>query len=154
MDRRTFLITTGAACLTAGRAWADRRIVNSPGDGYLNLRTGPGSNFDVIRRMGHGSSVETLEWSEGWVRVRHQSGAIGWAFGKYLARPASSGGYRVYSPGDGYLNLRTGPGTRFDILRRMYNGERVTILEVSGTWVRVRHESGAVGWCSSKFLRQ
>ena len=35
-------------------ALAEMRIVNSPGDGYLNLRTGPGSQFDIILPMTHG----------------------------------------------------------------------------------------------------
>lgn len=152
MDRRIFILSA-AACALARPARAEQRVVHSPGDGFLNLRTGPGSEFGIIRRMYHGSRVETLEWAGGWVRVRHESGDVGWAFAQYLVRPTTND-LRVYSPGDGYLNLRTGPGTRFDIITRMYNGEGVRVLEASGTWVRVQHESGLVGWCSSNFLRR
>jgi uncharacterized protein YgiM (DUF1202 family) len=154
MDRRLFIGATVAAAVFAGAARAERLVVNSPGDGFLNLRTGPGSDFDIIRRMTHGTTVETLERAGNWVRVRHQSGAVGWAYAAYLARPAASNRRYIYSPGDGFLNLRTGPGTQFDILRRMYNGEAVTIHERAGSWVRVQHESGAVGWASEKFLRR
>jgi uncharacterized protein YgiM (DUF1202 family) len=154
MDRRFFILSATAVSVIGAPSFADTMLINSPGDGFLNLRTGPGSNFDVIRKMYHGSRVETLETSGNWVRVRHESGAVGWTFAKYLARP-SAGSYHVYSPGDGYLNLRTGPGTKFDIIRRMYNGEDVRILEVSGAWARVKHyDSGATGWCSTKFLQR
>ena len=53
MRRRAFLATaTGfAATFAAGTAQADVLIVNSPGDGYLNLRTGPGTGFDIIHQM-------------------------------------------------------------------------------------------------------
>ena len=83
-----------------------------------------------------------------------ETGAVGWAFHKYLA-PFEGGVPMkfVYSPGDGYLNLRTGPGTGYQIIMRMYNGESVEIVERKGSWVRVYHQSGAQGWCSEKFLR-
>lgn len=151
MRRRTFLASSAAFFVTATTARAETRIVNSPGDGFLNLRTGPGSNYSIIQQMYHGSSVETLEWSGNWVRVRHQSGATGWASGKYLARPAARW-LQVYSPSDGYLNLRTGPGTKYGIIRRMYNYEGVEVLEVQGNWARVRHESGDTGWAHRRYM--
>lgn len=154
MKRRMFLTVAAAALVTAGQARAERLLVNSPGDGFLNLRTGPGSQFDIIRKMFHGSAVETLEFANGWVRVRHESGAVGWAFAKYLVRPAATNVRYVYSANDGFLNLRTGPGTRYQIIRPMYNGEAVTLLERSGGWVRVKHESGAIGWTFEKYLRR
>lgn len=151
MRRRTFLATATAFVATARAAQADTYVVNSPGDGYLNLRTGPGSNYAIIRPMTHGSTVETLEWAGNWVRVRHASGDVGWAFAKYLGRAVSP--YKqVYSPSDGYLNLRTGPGTQYNIIRRMYNWEGVKLLEIKGNWARVRHDSGATGWAHRRYL--
>ncbi|UYV37006.1 SH3 domain-containing protein [Rhodobacteraceae bacterium D3-12] len=142
--------------LMAVSAQAEMRRVNSPGDGYLNLRTGPGSSYDIVRRMTHGAKVDVLEAKGGWLRVRHRtSGREGWAYSKYLVRPkANTLQRRVYSPGDGFLNLRSGPGGDFKILRRMHHGDRVRILERKGSWVRVRHSSGAQGWAFAKYLRQ
>lgn len=134
---------------------AEVMIVNSPGDGFLNLRTGPGGNFAIIMEMNHGTALNTLEFSGNWARVEHESGAVGWAFRKYMVRPASGPAkLYVYSPGDGFLNLRTGPGSGFAIITRMYNGEWVEILERSGNWVRVYHEYGDEGWAYSKYLRR
>ena len=152
MRRRLFL-AAGAAFVATGRAAsAETLLVNSPGDGYLNLRTGPGSQYQIIRKMYHGSSVEVLEAAGAWLRVRHQSGAVGWAFGQYLVRPASTSWLTVYSPADGYLNLRSGPGTKYQIIMPMYNGEQVEVLERKGNWARVRHQSGAVGWAYRSYL--
>ena len=135
--------------------WAEVLVVNSPGDGFLNLRTGPGGQYNIIMPMQHGTIVETLEAKGNWVRVRHESGNEGWAFRKYMV--AFDGGVptlRVNSPGDGYLNLRSGPGSDFAILRRMYNGDWVEVMERKGGWLRVRHESGTEGWAYSKYLRK
>lgn len=142
-----------ALWLSALSAQAEVLVVNSPGDGFLNLRTGPGSGFDIIMEMTHGTTVNTLEYAGNWARVQHESGAVGWAFRKYMVQPASGPArYYVYSPGDGFLNLRTGPGTGFAVVARMFNGEWVEILERSGGWVRVYHQGGYEGWAFSKYL--
>jgi N-acetylmuramoyl-L-alanine amidase len=151
-----FLLSAFLAVFLATVAVAETRMVNSPGDGYLNLRTGPGSGYDIVLRMDHGSLVDILETRGKWRRVHHLvSGAQGWAFGKYLLREdAGTTMMRVYSPGDGYLNLRSGPGGDFAILRRMYNGDQVEIVERKGNWVRVYHQSGAEGWAFARYLRK
>jgi N-acetylmuramoyl-L-alanine amidase len=149
------ILTTLLLITFALAARAEVMIVNSPGDGYLNLRTGPGGKFAIIMRMYHGTAVNTLEYAGNWARVEHESGAVGWAHRKYMVRyDAGPAKYRVYSPNDGFLNLRTGPGTGYAVIERMYNGTWVQILERSGNWVRVFHEYGSEGWAYSKYLRR
>jgi len=136
-------------------AHAEVMVVNSPGDGFLNLRTGPGSNFAIVLQMNHGTTVNTLEYSGSWARVEHESGAVGWASRKYMTRYAQGAAkYYVYSPNDGFLNLRTGPGTNYSVISRMYNGSWVEVLERAGNWVRVFHEYGDEGWAYSKYLQR
>lgn len=153
MQRRSFLAGATAMAIAswAGTARADALLVNAPQDGYLNLRTGPGEGFDILFAMPHGSEVHTLEWSGNWVRVRHESGHTGWCSAKFLARMGPKR-YRVHSADDGFLNLRSGPGTSFAIVLQMYNGEAVEILGSSGNWRQVRHESGTVGWAHGRYL--
>lgn len=136
--------------LNATIAAAQTLYVNSPGDGYLNLRSGPGGNYAILGEMYHGSAATVLERSGSWLRVRHESGATGWAASRYLAGWVPS--LAVYSPGDGYLNLRQGPGTGHAILRRMYNGDLVTVLGRRGSWLYIRHSSGAQGYAHSRYL--
>ncbi|HHS93831.1 MAG TPA: SH3 domain-containing protein [Rhodobacterales bacterium] len=152
MKRRTFVLSATSAFFAASLpAQAETLVVRSPGDGYLNLRTGPGTRYRIIRRMYNGSKVDVLEQAGNWVRVRHQSGDVGWASLKYLKRPNTKW-RKVYSPRDGYLNLRRGPGTGYAIIMRMYNGERVKILDRKGKWRYVRHENGAKGWAYVDYL--
>ncbi|MCB1349419.1 MAG: SH3 domain-containing protein [Maritimibacter sp.] len=153
MNRRAFLARATAlgAMSLAGPASADALVVNSPGDGYLNLRTGPGTGFDIVFAMPHGSQVYTLEWSGPWVRVRHETGRTGWCAADFLARIGPER-LTVHSALDGFLNLRTGPGTGYAIILQMHNDDRVEVLGGSGNWRQVRHESGAVGWAHRRYL--
>ena len=54
----------------------------------------------------------------------------------------------------GTVNMRTGPGTEYRVVDRLYRGERVRIEHCtrSGRWCEVRRR-GPDGWVSSRYLR-
>lgn len=63
----------------------------------LNLRTGPGTSYSIITTMPKGSSVELLDTSSAWPKVKYGS-TVGYASPSYLSvSPPSttSGGYAV-----------------------------------------------------------
>jgi Caspase domain/Bacterial SH3 domain len=43
--------------------------------------------------------------------------------------------------GDNFLSVRTGPGTHFNEIARIYTGDRVTICGTSGRWLKIRFGS-------------
>ena len=51
------------------------------------------------------------------------------------------------------LNVRTGPGTKYAIVLGVRGGDRLTVLERSEGWIRVRTDSGKEGWVSSSFTK-
>jgi len=54
--------------------------------GALNLRDGPGGDHTVVAQMKRGSWVEVQDRVGGWAKLRHESGAEGWALRRYLVR--------------------------------------------------------------------
>ena len=57
----------------------------------LNVRSGPGTEYEVLDRVSQGTSVVILEQTgNGWLRVRYlsQSGAAaeGYVSGEYISR--------------------------------------------------------------------
>lgn len=182
---RAVVMSLVLGLVMAVSALAETRVVNAPGDGFLNLRTGPGTSYQIILPMTHGSQVEVFEYAGKWMRVQHQpTGAMGWAHGRFLL-PAPSGssirqggglgiqsdggaGIRrdgqinggppqmiVADPKDGWLNLRAGPGTRYQVLLRMWNGDRVDVHDTQGKWAKVyHHNSGTLGWAYLPYMRR
>lgn len=139
--------------IVSGSVFAEELMVNSPGDGFLNLREGPSSNHPIIIEMYHGQTAEVLSISGNWLQVRHQSGTTGWAYGKNLIPVSSAKSQlRVNSPNDGYLNLRSGPSANHQIIRQMEHGSRASVIGRSGDWLQVQHDSGSTGWAHSKYL--
>ena len=58
--------------------------LNPYGDNFLSLRTGPGSRFDEIDRLGPNTQLTVLRQSGGWLYVRTESGDTGWVFSRYV----------------------------------------------------------------------
>jgi len=133
---------------------AQTLYVKQTEDGYLNLRSGPGTRYEVLDRLAPGDRVVVQETVGRWYRVVSPGGDKGWVAGDFLER-VGDGRTTLFvkQTGDGYLNLRSGPATSHDILRRMYPGDRLEPLERSGDWIRVRHVSGAVGWAHGSYIR-
>jgi N-acetylmuramoyl-L-alanine amidase len=50
------------------------------------------------------------------------------------------------------LNLRSGPGTNFGVLKILPRGTRVDVLSVSGSWSNVE-VGGLKGWVSNQYLK-
>ena len=69
------------------------------------------------------------------------------------AASSSGGGGDTVTVVPSSLNVRTGPGTSFSVVISARGGDRLTVLERSGEWLRVRTNSGKEGWVSSRFTR-
>jgi len=50
------------------------------------------------------------------------------------------------------VNIRTGPGTQYDIITQVNRGEILEALNKSGDWYNVRLKDGTVGWISALYV--
>jgi N-acetylmuramoyl-L-alanine amidase len=81
-----------------GTGWASLDYLERAADGtatslfvaagpdWLNLRAGPGTDAPILRRMYPGDRLEPIGREGAWLRVRHVSGAVGWAHSDYVTR--------------------------------------------------------------------
>jgi len=151
----------------------------SAGGLSLNMRSGPGTSFGVVRSIPSGAQVEVMGGGQnGFLPVRY-GGTTGWASSQYLrmgstgtpatptATPAATatappandppgntvtGSATVTTVGVS-LNLRSGPGVSFGVVRSIPSGAQVELMGDSrnGFWP-VRYQ-GTSGWASAEFLR-
>lgn len=54
------------------------------GASYLNVRSGPSTNYRVITRLQNGDSVRILEEQNGWYEIILQNGRVGYVSGEYI----------------------------------------------------------------------
>ena len=72
---------------------------------YLNLRTGPGTDYTVIGHLLNGAEVKVLEESNGWYKVVVPE-QTGYVYGKYLeVLNTSAGGYENDTDTAGLLEI-------------------------------------------------
>jgi len=111
----------------------------------LNLRSGPGTSYSIIRVMPKGATVSVLSVSGSWAKVIY-SGITGYASIAYLTPVSTTTMYTTAN-----LNMRTGPGTNYSIIRVIPKGAAVTVLSMSGGWARVSY-GGSTGYTSAAYL--
>lgn len=111
MTMKTFTSRLGltlAACLIGGAAMAYPAQVSRD----LNLRSGPGTNYQVVATMPGGAVVDVEGCRGSWCRVEYR-GRQGWASGNFLGEVRQSRGpvYRDPPPVYGYSQrVRPAPG--------------------------------------------
>lgn len=67
--------------------------------------------------------------------------------GGLLASGAAEAAYTT-----GTVNLRTGPGTVYEVIYAVPPGTHVQVFTCQPSWCQVRVSGGAVGWISSSFI--
>jgi hypothetical protein len=63
---------------------------------------------------------------------------------------------RLDRNGDGFLAVRTGPGTNFLMTDQLFNGDKVTVMlgEIQGPWLPIIYGDSRKGWAHRKWLFQ
>ncbi len=44
----------------------------------VNMRSGPGDNYRLVGKANYGVVFKTLKVKDGWARVKHENGLVGW----------------------------------------------------------------------------
>ncbi len=139
-----------AALPTEALAASTRTVyVSATGSGSLNLRGGPGKDYEPVGYVYHGDKVIPGRTSGEWTRVKVSgSGATGWIKTKYIdgtTKSLGTGTWKVTA--SSAVNLRSGPGTGYGIRGAVQPGSRVKVLNTEDEWIRVTVQStGATGW--------
>lgn len=120
----------------------------------VNIRSGPGTSYSVIGRAGSGSKYSFLEQSGDWYKVALNSGS-GWVSGQFAklsgdstSRGSASGSGWAVVNGSG-VNIRTGPGTTYQVVTRANRGERYLVADRSADWYKIILNNGQPGWVVS-----
>ncbi len=122
----------------------------------LNVRTGPGTEYDKIGLLANDTQVYIYETSGNWGRILY-NGEDAWISLSYASPLRES---VVFDEGCGYyqvtatsLNVRSGAGTGYNSLGYLSNGDVVKAVKRNGIWVQIDF-NGAVGWASTAYMKK
>lgn len=116
----------------------------------LYVRSGAGTNYEVVSSYEEGDVITILETRNGWGRTED-----GWVNLNYVDFDNDSGSSSDDSDSvgtgtitaEGGLRVRAGAGSNYDVVSGLEYGDRVTILETRNGWGRI-----SAGWISMDFV--
>ena len=153
--------------------------ITGAGNG-LNVRSGPGSNYEKLASIANGTKVTILEdTGSGWYKIDYGNGKVGYASATYIQPTGNSSGSgsasssgsssssstssgasisgktpaKVVGAGNG-LNVRSGPGSNYEKVASIENGNSVTILENAGNgFYKIDYGNGKIGYASVDYIQ-
>lgn len=123
--------------LGVATAQAERMTVRSS---IANIRSGPGTNYDVIWNVEKNHPLFILEKDGAWYRFRDFEGDEGWIHKSLL------GDTPAVITDKPECNVRNGPGTNHEIRFTVEKGIPFKLIEREGNWLHVEHADGDRGW--------
>ena len=114
---------------------------------YLNLRSGAGSNYSVVKVMDKNSRVTVLDRSNAqWIKVRMQDGTTGYCSQNFLdvVNDAAT---------TTYVNFRKAAGTNADIIKTLSPNTKLDIITFAGSsWARASLSDGTKGYICTDYI--
>lgn len=105
-----------------------------------NIRSGPGTDYDVLWQIERYHPVLVVEKRGVWCRFKDFEGDEGWIHAALLGKT------RTVIVRVRRCNVRSGPGTDNDIVFTVDRGIPFKVLQKKGRWFEVQHADGDKGW--------
>jgi len=164
-----------------GRALADeaeatqKRDSSSPTPAWIketavNVRSGPGLGYNKHGSLPQGRKVYVTDRKDGWCKVGTGNG-YGWILGELLeydvakgrqlaaatpsaaaSSPEPQGSAKGFVIGKA-VNLRKGPGTSYDAVGTVLEGQTLYITETKGDWYKATVHGGNTGWIAKWLVK-
>lgn len=116
---------------------ADTLSVNVP---KANIRSGPGTKFDLIWKVEQYHPIKVIKTQGDWLYFSDYEGDKGWIFKKLVKKLDT-----VIIIKD-RCNVRSGPGTKFKVAFTVERGVPFKVIRRKGDWLWVQHADGGKGW--------
>ena len=127
-----------------GNTYDVGRVVTKYAKSRVNLRKGPSTDYAIAGSYGRGSIAKITGASGNWYIVHMRDGNSGYMSKNYVS-------IGVSAKTTANVNLRSGPGTDYGIIKVLPKGTSVTVVAVFGNWVKVNVGSGS-GFLYSKYV--
>lgn len=128
---------------------------------FVNVRKKPSTSGEVVGKLYGGCVATVIEESGNWVYV-NSGNVTGYVIKEYLllGEQAEEAIAKDYTPKvqvtANVLNIRSGAGTGYDILKTVSKGAEAELLKEGTEWMKIRFSDGntkKTGYVSAKFVK-
>ena len=128
--------------------------------GSLNLRKGPGTEYESTGYLQHGDRIEVLEQGEVWSKIKTEDGKTGYVKNLYIYGKSESSyaNDTVYyaEPFTAYatanVNFRSGAGADTASMGVLAAATELTVIGHNGDFYLVKTAKGTQGFVSKKYI--
>lgn len=134
----------------------------------LNLRNGPGTDYDIVTRMPAGAPIQVIGKYGDWLQIRERvDKPTYWVSAELVSLPDGAI-YTLFDVAEtdippppppkigivaeSGLALRDGPGTNYVSMTQLQAGSQLDLLERYEDWYHVGIPGGTDGWVKGEFL--
>lgn len=129
-----------AGCIFSGlspAAAAERLAVKAD---TANIRSGPGLDNDVLWQIEKYHPLVVIENKGAWIKFKDFEEDVGW-----IHRSLVDDSDTIIVKANN-CNVRSGPGTQFDVAFTVNKGVPFQVLERQKRWIKIKHADGDAGW--------
>ena len=135
--KRCSILLIFLVVINAGAATAERLAVVAP---TANIRSGPGTQYDILWKVEKYYPLLVIEKSESWYYFRDFEDDKGWVHQSLVEKLET-----VITNKD-LCNIRSGLGTGEKILFTVEKGIPFKVLKRTDSWLNIEHADGDKGW--------
>lgn len=106
----------------------------------IKMHSEAGEKAPVLWILGAGYPLSVLDDQGDWLKVQDYAGDSGW-----VAAPQVDRKPHMIVKAE-LVEMRSGPSKRFKLVGRANNGVVFQTLKVKTRWIKVKHQSGLIGW--------
>lgn len=117
----------------------------------VNLRKGPSTSDPIIWELGKGFPLKVVGSKGSWYKVSDFENDVGWIYKNLVSRKPHLI-VKVNKNSKDQINIRSGPGTKYQVVGKAQYGVVFETLQQKSGWVKVRHETGLTGWIKRSLL--
>lgn len=139
LSAAVFLLACSASLVTA-------ESVSVKSDN-INVRTGPGTNYQIAMELFAGYPLQVIEKQGEWLKIVDFEKDSGWIHASLV-----DSGTTVIVNATSSVNMRAEASTSSAVIATVERGVVLTKLESQGEWLKLRHSSGMIGWIHKSLL--
>lgn len=109
----------------------------------VNVRSGRGTNFEIIGQLNKDDGVITITQKQGWYNIKLPEDALCFVHKDYVKDNLVIADK---------LRVRASRGTNFNILGILHRGDTVEILAKDGDWLKIAPPKGFSGWIKENYI--
>ena len=135
---KAMLAITAVLFILPGFVFAQERL--SVSAGIANIRSGPGTKYDVLWQGEQYHPFTIIEKQEDWYKIKDFENDVAWLHKSLLDKTEG-----VITKKE-QCNIRSKPDTKSQIMFTVEKGVPFKVLERKKNWIKIEHADGDIGW--------